>query len=306
MTTTQTFTTPPGRLVGGSVFQSHDKGFDGQPLTTRGGDPRVEYVLVVAFRKDNPDTEAMRGLIYTVAAGAFPTLFPNNQCVMPTFSFKWTDGDSNVPNQRGNKPCDKEGYPGHWVLTFKSSFAPSAFGQALEPLVADQKAIKRGDYVRVEVSCKGNGNQQKPGVYLNHMKVQLCGYGEEISSGTDAATAFGSTYALPAGASATPMAPVGGMPGQAPVPGAAPAGMPAPAPGAAPAAAPAGMPAPAPGQAPAPSPGFGAAPPPPSAAPPAPPPPTTKQTVPGCEHTYESLSAGGWTEDQMRAAEFLA
>lgn len=320
------FTSPVGRLVGGDIFTANTKGFDGQPLTTRSGEPRVEYIVQVAFPKSDPATEEMRGKIYRAAMEGFPTLFgPDGACIFPTFSFKWQDGDSNIPNMKGNKPCEREGFPGCWVLTFKSSFAPKAFDQSTNP-IADQAAIKRGDWVRVGVSCKSNGQPTKPGVYLNHSMIQLCGYGEAISSGPDAAEVFGGAYTLPAGASATPMAPAGGMPGAPPagVPGGVPAGVPAgvPMPGAVPpsqappTAAPGvqpplpGMPAPGvPGAAPAPVAGFGAAPaapPPGAAAPVAPAPPLVKATVPGCPHTYQALVTAGWTEDKMRSAGFLA
>lgn len=293
------FTTTVGRLVGGDLFLGRDKDLEGRPLTTSDGKPRVEFVVVVAFPKTDPKTEELRGEIYRAGMEGFPAHFPNGQCTLPTFSFKWTDGDSQVPNQRGTKPCDKEGYPGNWVITFKGSFAPKVYNANNEQIL-DPKAVKRGDYVRVAGSARANGKQTKPGVYVNHSLIQLCGYGEEISSGPDAATAFAAPAHLPAGASATPVAPSGGMP--------APDGVPMPAP--------AGVPTP--GSAPAPMPGFGAVPqgvpangaPPIAPAPLAPPPPAAappvKTTKPGCPHTYEQLVAAGWNDEQMRAAGHLA
>lgn len=289
MSTAHNFTSPVGRLVGGDVFKPRTKDFDGRPLMTRNNEPRVEYVVQIAFPKSDPDTEQMRAKIYQAAAEGFPTLFPGGQCSLPSFSFKWVDGDSTTPNQRGTIPSTKEGYAGHWVLTFKSAFAPQVFGQKQEP-IADPSAIKRGDYVRVGVSCRGNESQSKPGVYLNHSMLQLCGYGEAISTGPDAAVVFAEDYHLPPGASATPVAP-SAVPGASPP--APPAGIPTPAAVPAP-AAPAGAPAPVP---------FGA----PSAVPPAPPPPAAaRQMAPGCPFTYEALVAQGWSDEQMRAAGHLA
>lgn len=292
--TARNFTTPVGRLVGGDIFQSRDKDFEGRPLTTRDNKPRVEHVIAVAFPKSDSKTEEIRREIYAAAVEGFPTLFPGGQCVLPTFSFKWVDGDSTVPNQRGVKPCEKEGYPGHWVISFKSSFAPKVYGPTQEPIV-DPKAIKRGDYIRVGVSARGNASQSKPGVYLNHSMIQFCGYGEEISTGPDAATVFAAPIQLPAGASATPMAPPGGMP----------SGMPMPAPGVAMSMPATGMGMPAPGvpmgMAPAPMAGFGMAPP-----PAAPPPPAAKQVLPGAPASYEALRGAGWTDEQMKSAGYLA
>ena len=49
---------------------------------------------------------------------------------------------------------------------------------------------------------------QQPGVYLNHSMVEFIGHGVEIITGPDAAAVFGGAPgALPAGASATPVAP---------------------------------------------------------------------------------------------------
>lgn len=307
------FTTPVGRLVGGDVFTARDKDFDGRPLTTRDGKPRAEYIIQVAFPKTDVKTNEMLQQIYRIAQEAFPTMFQNGQCIVPTFSFKWQDGDSQIPNMRGTKPAEREGFPGHWVLTFKSSFAPKVYGQNHEP-ITDANAIKRGDWVRVGVTCRGNDQQSKPGVYLNHSMLQLCGYGEAIQSGPDAATVFAEPYQLPAGASATPVAPAGVAPGGAPTPGAPPPGAPAMPPGVgAPVAPPVAAPPPGVAQAPTPAPGFGA----PSSVPPmpapgaapapgAPPAPPAKQTVAGCPHTYEALVAAGWSDDQMRQAGYLA
>jgi len=295
--TTHSFTTPVGRFVGGDLFTPRTKDFDGRPMTTRDGQPRSEYICQVAFPKSDAGTETIRREIFSAAVEAFPALFPGGQPgpQAAVFSYKWTDGDDQNPNMRGVKPCDREGFPGHWVLTFKSSFAPQIFDQNIAPIV-DPKAIKRGDYVRVAATCKGNGQANKPGVYLSHSMVQLMGYGEAIKSGPDAAAAFAAPAALPPGASTTPVAP------STPMPGTALGGVPGPAP--TPPRATPPMPG-APGPAPTPAPGFGStaapAPPPPPAAAPAGP-----QTLPGCPHTYAELSAGGWTDEQMRTKGWLA
>ena len=42
--------------------------------------------------------------------------FPNGEWQRPDFSWKIIDGDSTIPNKKGNKPCDMEGAPGNWVI----------------------------------------------------------------------------------------------------------------------------------------------------------------------------------------------
>ena len=156
------------------------------------------------------------------------------------------DGDSQVPNTKGSKPCDRQGYPGHWVLGFSGGFAPKCYTTGAEALITDPNMIKKGYYVRVYGTVKGNGSAQQPGVFLNHRMVELIGYGEEIITGPDGKQIFGAApVAMPAGASATPLAPSAtiaqpgpgvpaagvaapAIPPQQPGPGAAAAGMAAP------------------------------------------------------------------------------
>jgi hypothetical protein len=240
-------------------------------------------------------TEVWAKLMQAAKTG-FPTMFDaNGQCLRPDFAWKITDGDSTVPNQNNKRPCDKPGYPGHWVLNFSGGFAPSVYSKNGEAVLTSPDQLKRGYYVRVYGSVTANGDTQKPGVYLNPSMVELVGYGEEIVSGPDGAAVFGGAPAaqLPAGASATPLAPTtqiaqpGGMPG---VPGAAPAAPAAPGmPGMAPAA-----PA-APGMAPvAPAPDF--------LNPPATPtPPVKTYNVQGTEYTAEQLRGYNWTDEQIAA-----
>ena len=102
MSSLRNITTPVGRLVGGSVFKYRDKDFDGRPLMTRDNKPRVEYVLLVAFPKTDPEVNAMYSEIAAVAQESFPSLFVNGQAPAG-FSFKMTDGDSTIPNAKGLK-----------------------------------------------------------------------------------------------------------------------------------------------------------------------------------------------------------
>lgn len=283
--------TPVGRLVAGDVFKVNTTDAQGRPLTIKSGpnagQPRTEYYFAVAIPKTDPtyNTEVLAKLQAAAKAG-FPTMFgADGQCIRPDFAWKIVDGDSNVPNQNNTIPSTKEGYPGHWVLSFKGGFAPKVYTKGGEAVITDPEQVKRGYYVRVYGSVAANGDMQKPGVYLNPNMVELVGYGDEINNGPDGAAVFGGAPAanLPAGASATPLA---GTPiAQAPaVPQNAPA-----VPGATPAA-------PMPNVQPAndflnPQ----------GAAPAAPTPPVAEKTytIQGVQYPESALRAQGWTDAQL-------
>ncbi len=296
--------TPVGRLVQGDCFEGQTKDAEGNPLVVKNGpnagQPRVDYFIAIAIPKTDASYNELWAKIHGEKRAAFPSLFDaSGNCINPKFAFKVTDGDSQVPNTKGVKPCDRVGFPGHWVLNFSGGYAPKCYTAGGAERIVDPAMIKRGYYVRISGTVKGNGSQQQPGIFLNHSMVELVGYGEEIVTGPDANAVFGGTpvAALPAGASATPLAPAAApaMPGAAPTPAA-----PAPAP-AAPAPAPA---APAPGQAPA--------------APAAPVQPATDLLQPGqapaapaapaapVEVKYVTPDGGQWTEAQLLAANYDA
>ncbi len=247
--------TPVGRLVQGDCFVPQTTDSEGKPLLIKNGpnasQPRVDYYMAIAIPKTDIGYNEVWAAIHGTARAAFPSLFDAaGNCINPKFAFKVTDGDSQVPNSKGAKPCDKEGFPGNWILGFSGGFAPKCYTAGGAELITNPEMLKRGYYVRIYGSVKGNGSMQQPGVVLNHSMIELVGYGEEINSGPNGGTVFGdSVAALPAGASATPLA------GNAPIAQVAPTPMPgalAPTPTAAPApgqAAATPTAAPAPGQA---------------------------------------------------------
>jgi hypothetical protein len=305
--------TPVGRLVQGDCFEGQTKDAEGNPLVIKNGpnagQPRVDYFMAIAIPKTDATYNKLWATIHGEARAAFPSLFDaSGNCINPKFAFKVTDGDSQVPNTKGVKPCDREGFPGHWVLNFSGGYAPKCYIQenGAYKLVTDPSMIKRGYYIRIAGTVKGNGSQQQPGVFLNHSMVELVGYGEEIVTGPNADAVFGGApaAALPAGASATPLAPAAApaMPGAAPTPAAPAPAAPAPAPAApAPGQAPAAPAAPVqpatdllqPGQAPA--------------APAAPAPaPAAPAPAPAAEVKYQTPDGGQWTEAQLVAAGYDA
>lgn len=236
------FLTPVGRLVQGDPFEAQTKNMQGQPLVTMSGQPTQRYFIAVAFRKDDPNFPAFYQKLVEVARGSFPQLFnAQGQCSHPRFSWKLMDGDGVDENGKSN--ATKEGFAGHWVVKFSSSFAPRCFHAGhYQPheQIQDPRTIQRGYFVRVAGTIEGNDNAQKPGLYVNLSMVELAGQGPVITSGPDAASVFGAAPgALPPGATALPMnagmpAAASQMPGMAPAAAPMMPGMPA-APMAAPA-----------------------------------------------------------------------
>lgn len=283
------FVTPTGRLVWGDLYKPQDKDADGKPMVIKNGPdagkPRVQYAFGLAIPKGTErhwaETEWGK-LIWEVGHASAPQAAQS-----PSFAWKITDGDSQIPNKKGNKPADREGYPGHWVLALGSSFAPRIYNRDGSQPIADAGAVKCGYYVQVAGSVAGNDSTQNPGVYLNHSMVALQGYGAEISSGPDAASVGFGKGPAPAGMSTQP--PAGLAPPPAPAAAAGP--LPPPAPTAAPLAV-------------TPAPSFLAPPPPAPAAPPAAPrEPVLTAKAGGA--TYAAMLAAGWTDATLRQHGYL-
>jgi len=288
--------TPVGRLVSGDPFTANDKDANGNPLLIKSGpnagQPTVNYYVAIAIAKTDVGYNELWAQIHGEGRRGFPQLFDAaGACLNPAFSWKITDGDSQVPNSNNNKPCDREGWPGNWIIHFSGSFAPKCYTAGGAELIVDPNAIKRGYFIRVSGSVKSNGNAQKPGVYLNHSMIELIAYGEEIKTGPSGEQVFGGapvTTALPAGASATPLAPSTTI-ATPTAPAVATPGAPAMA---APAVATPGAPAmaaPAPGSTvAAPATDFVEA-------------PVKTYLVQGVEYTAEQLVAAKWSAEQIAA-----
>lgn len=212
--------TPVGRIVQGSLWEPQTKDHSGRPLE------KPKWFVGLAIPKGTPETEAF---IQQVQAKAMAD-FPNGEYNAPAFAWKMIDGDG--VDAQGQPYAGRTGFAGHIILRLTSGFAPEVYDQQVQRIM-DPSMVKRGYYVQVNASIQGNGDAQKPGVYINLGMTQLCGYGEEITSGPAATDVFGTApAALPAGASATPLAPAAGMPAQ---PGVAPLAQPMAQPGMAPA-----------------------------------------------------------------------
>lgn len=336
------FTTPVGRFVNGNLYTPQTKDADGKPLLVKNGpnvgQPTQKFYIAIAIPKipgghwaayprnpKMPEQESWGEAIWAAGNLAFAQVAQS-----PSFAWKVSDGDSTIPNKKGRKPCDNEGWPGNWILHCSGSFAPKCYNNDGSAVLVEKDAIKPGYYVQIAGNVGGNASSQNPGVFVNPSMVSLQGYGVEIVSGPDAsAVGFGGA-ALPAGASVTP---VGGFaPAAAPQP---PAGHPAVAapfypPGTLP--VPPGAPVPPPVVAAPPPlpvtphpaflapPGAPAAPVyppaaapvvapfPPAAAPqpPAPPAPARVMLPAAGGHSYQALVAAGWTDATLRAAGMMA
>lgn len=296
-------TSPVGRIVMGSLYDPNTTDAEGKPLVVKtgpnAGQPRVNYFFALAIPKNPGETHwaqtAWGQQIWNVGNQAFPNIAQS-----PAFAWKIEDGDSQIPNKKGRKPCENEGWKNHWILKFSGGFAPKVYQQEGAGYVqAMQKDfVKPGYFVEVAFSVEGNGSQSQPGVYLNHSMVCFRAYGQEIQFGPDVSSAGFGAASLPAGASMTP--PAGAIPMPSAPAAVAPAVPAMPAPGAAP------IPV-------TPNPAFVQVPPPVAAAapvamgvpnvpvvPPAAPATPVHQMTPAANGiAYEAYIAQGWTDAQL-------
>ncbi len=188
--------TPIGRLVAGHPIKSKPS-FDDktkQPRLDSTGRQMNETFIALAIPKiaglDWKQTDWGQILV-GVAQGAFVA----GESGRNDFAWKVTDGDSTVVNQKSVRWCDKEGYPGHWVMNLSTMYNVTCYHTgryAPHDAIKDAAAIKAGDYIRVNLEIKGNGSQQSPGIYLNPVLVSVEREGVEIIPvGKDAGAAFG-------------------------------------------------------------------------------------------------------------------
>lgn len=225
-------TSPVGRIVAGNLYKPNVTDFDGKPLTVKtgpnAGQPRTNYFFALAILK-GPEPHwahtVWGGKIWQVGN----TLFPQ-AAQRPDFAWKIEDGDSTIPNKRGKKPCDNEGWPGHWIIRFSGGFAPkvyrpegAGFVQVMEP-----DYVKPGYFVEVYFNVDGNDNQNNSGVYINYDMICFRAYGPEIVFGPNVNEAGFGQSQLPAGASMTPPPSAIPMPAAATAPSVPSAAMPTP------------------------------------------------------------------------------
>jgi hypothetical protein len=233
MTERINITTPVGRMVYGNLYDPETKDYEGKPLVGKDKvTPRVQYNLGIAVQKTQQHwaNEPWGAAIWALAHKAFP----NGETQRHDFAWKIIDGDSTIPNRRNRKPCEQEGYPGHWILRFSAGFPVRIFNADGSQEILEKNAVKPGYYIQVFGTISDNAPSASPGLYFNPNYVALAGFGPEIVSGPDVSAAgFGQGVQLPPGASAVPLS--GGfnpaapaVPPGYPAPPAAPGGYPAP------------------------------------------------------------------------------
>jgi hypothetical protein len=208
MSQRETILTPIGRLVQGSLYKANTTDAEGRPLVTKtganAGKPRTDYYFGLAVKKGTETHWSQTewgAIIWAVGHAAFP----NGQAQAPTFAWKITDGDSTVHNKAGKRPCDKEGYAGHWVLNFTCGFAPPIYTADGTGQIFEENFVNLGDFIQVAGSVSGNESLQQPGIYLNHNMVAFAAYGTRIILGPDAKSVGFGQSPLPAGASLVPL-----------------------------------------------------------------------------------------------------
>jgi len=302
------FVTPLARMVGGNLYTPKTTDSENRPLVFKSGpnagQPRVDFYGAYAIPKTPGVTHWAQEKGWGETLWAAGHALGGNSAQRGDFAWKVTDGDSQIPNTKGKKPCDNEGFPGHWILHTGNSTAPKIVNSDGSGFLLEVDAVKPGYFVQVSVSVNGNGSTQNPGIFLNQRVVSLQFHGQPINFGVDPASLGFGGHAAPAGAVTIPVGAVGHA---APPPPAA-GGNPPPPP---PAPAAAGSPPPPP-----PAPGASMAPPPPAAAPAPAPAPVAgfaanagtfvingqnyvwgKAYTPGL--TYDSYLASQWTHDMM-------
>lgn len=199
--------TPVGRIVAGHpmVARPVTDNRTGAVVKNADGTDRTDHYFGLAILKQG-ETHWNQTEWGAKIWNAGQSGWPNGEFNSPTFSWKIADGDSQVPNKRGKKPCDQEGWPGHWVIHLSTMLPIGCFHTgrfAPHEQIQNKDEIKPGDYGRVFLNAKGNAPSESPGVYLNPSLFELVRAGQQIilSSGPAAADVFANQPAqLPPGA----------------------------------------------------------------------------------------------------------
>ena len=202
---------PVSRMIGGSVYTPQLQFTENnQPVVdVRTGVQVADYNIGIAIPKQGEQSWAETEwgkFIKAIGDAAYP-----GQSLAPTFSWKITDGDSQIPNKNNNRPCDQIGYAGNWIIWMRQRWSPTICDLKSQPLTTPD-AIMSGDWVQCYVSVAPNvprpGKSHTPGIYINPMAVAFVGYhkdGRITGSAVNVQTIKFGSGAMPADVLATPV-----------------------------------------------------------------------------------------------------
>jgi hypothetical protein len=200
------FTTPKGRMVGGDAYKmtQNTDSKTGQPKLRQDGSPMMSSYIALAIPKNDPAWSAFKAMCDAEALKAWP----NGQTQHPQFASKIEDGDSTIPNKKGKRNADREGFPGHWIVKFGSGYAPKVvyWDNNRGWVESTGGHVKLGDFISVAGTIDSNKSAESPGMYMNLNQVAFEREGPAITVGIDPNDAFGSRgpgNGAPAGTSQT-------------------------------------------------------------------------------------------------------
>ncbi len=180
-----TFITPVGRIVGGSLSDPQTTDWDNKPC-----DPK--WVVMLACPKSDPGTQQLIDKIRRVAQEGFAKAGIPHALQDPVFAWKFVDGDSDEANTKGKVHNKRTGYAGHIVFTISQPWAPTVCGDDPKEEI-DPSSVERGYWVSVGGSVKASGKIKNPSVYLNLECAQFVRTDTVIGGGGMSCTeAFGS------------------------------------------------------------------------------------------------------------------
>lgn len=232
----QKLTFPVGRIVQGSLYARQpvkDDETNLPKLDKVTGQPRTRCFFAVAIPKgaETHWNQTPWGQIVWADGMASDNLADRKR----DFSWKVSDGDSTEYDKKNNRPCDKEGFKGSWIVRFATEQSSpklysSLSGKVVEAIEKDE--IVTGYWVEVRGTVNYNKSTKNPGLYCNPDMVCLRAVDARIvsSAGESVEEAGFGAAPLPAGVTPRPtgtaMPPI---PGSVSVPPAAVVPPPAPA-----------------------------------------------------------------------------
>lgn len=171
-----------GRIVGGSVSKPQTEGYQGKVLD------KPKFLVMLAVLKNDPGLAAVVAHIKEVGVAGYAAT--PGQSDRDDFTWKYIDGDSTKLTKTGKPaPCTKNGYPGHTVFIFETTWAFHVFGPDLS--IINASSVSGGDFVEICGDCVCGDNLDNPGVFLNLKAVKFLEKGEPIGGGMTADDAFG-------------------------------------------------------------------------------------------------------------------